>query len=874
MQLKEKIKNILKKIWPRKLGLQIVFYVSFLFIASMTIFIWHTAEQQVAAIKSNLQIQAKVLAENISVVTANHLLSKDYSSIEQLLERTIKFPNVYKIHLSDAKGKLLGDFTRLENGDVEIKYAQPALVLPVDKVSSIEFNDDFMIAWQPIILGELIGWVKITFSLKPIIEQQEKVVNNFFINGSVILVISVLLLMLYLRKSIKTIERYTNFSDELNVIKGEQVEVNNSSVELEHLGLSLNSASENLYKQSLQIAKSLTEQTRLAAFPEMNPNIVISMNTSGEIQYLNPYGKRFLGELEILQSHLSVLLPSDIKNIIHKCVENNTTIKAVESIYSGRTFLWTFAPVGNQELVHGYALEITQRKEAVALAQSAKIEKIEAEAANTAKSAFLANMSHEIRTPLTAIIGFSETLLDTSQTMQERVESIHTIIRSGKHLMQIINDILDLSKVEADKLNVEHIEVSPFELLDDVYSLITLIAENKGVYFDIEYDFPLPEIIITDPVRLKQIIINLCSNAVKFTNNGGVTVKVSYNSESTHLMFEIIDTGIGLTNEQIEKLFLPFAQADSSTTRKYGGTGLGLHLSQELAIKLGGDVHVESTPEVGSCFTVRIKVGDVNDIKLISYLPESNQVSSPSIIDDSGVSLTGRVLLTDDNLDNQRLVSMYLKKLGAEVVVANHGKEAIEKASVTDFDLILMDMQMPVMNGIDATKRLRKMNYKMPIIALTANAMKEDIDDCYNAGCTDFIQKPISQLEFKETIARYLNKAETTDENTDENNEPLTSSILAEEPDMLDLVERFVGKLPTYFSNIRESNKNKEWKELERYIHDLKGTSGNYGYHDIFLLMQALEFELTKENYKGVSAMIDSLELLVERVEAGLINEV
>ena len=870
MQFKENVMNVLKKIWPRKLGLQIVFYVSFLFIASMTIFIWHTVEQQVAAMKNNLQTQAEVLAENIAAVTANHLLSHDYSSIEQLLERAIKFPAVYKIHLSDAKGKLLGDFTRLENGDIEIKYAQPSLVLPVDKVSSIVFDGDFMIAWQPIILGELIGWVKITFSLKPIIEQQEKVVNKFFIDGGIILVFAVLLLMLYLRNSIKTIERYTDFSDHLNVIKGKQVEVNNSSIELEHLGLSLNSASINLYKQSLQIATSLTEQKRLATFPEMNPNIVISMNALGEIQYLNPYGKRLLGKLEILQSHISVLLPSEIKNIIQKCIENNKTIKAVESTYNGRTFLWTFAPVGNQELVHGYALEVTQRKEAEALAQSAKLEKIAAEAANTAKSAFLANMSHEIRTPLTAIIGFSETLLDTSQTMPERVESIHTIIRSGKHLMQIINDILDISKVEADKLKVEYLEVSPFELLDDVYSLVALMAESKGVFFDIEYDFPLPEIITTDPVRLKQIIINLCSNAVKFTQKGGVTVKVSYNSEATHLLFEIIDTGIGLTKEQLSKLFSPFTQADSSTTRKYGGTGLGLHLSQELAIKLGGDIHVESTPEVGSCFSVRIKIGDINNIKLISYLPELKRISSQSIIEESGKNLTGKVLLTDDNIDNQRLVSMYLKKLGAEVVVANNGKEAVEKASTIDFDLILMDVQMPVMNGIDATKRLRKMKYKTPIIALTANAMKEDVDDCYDAGCNDFIQKPISQPEFRETIGRYLKEAESVEENS----KPLISSLLADEPDMIDLIERFVGKLPTYSLNISESNKNKEWSQLKQHIHELKGTSGNYGYDDIFMLMQGMEFELTKENYKGVSAMVDSLESLVARVEAGLLSEV
>lgn len=858
------LKTLFKKIWPRKLGLQLALYVSFLLAVAMAGFSWHIIDEQAERVTLNMQLQAKVLADNLSATSADHLLIRDYSSIEQLLLRSIEFPGILSIQLSDAKGKLLGDVKRKIGGEPEVMYGQPDLTLPKDVKLLVLLNNETMVVWHPVILGELLGWVNITYSLDSIKSFQQKVISESILEGIIIIILAVLLLLLYLRKSIRTIERYTAFSDDLTVVKGKQVAVNTTSVELEHLGVALNTASNSLYENKLRISSTMAEMERLVAFPEMNPNIVLSMNLLGEVQYLNPYGEELIDKLGVLQSHMSVLLPEDIKNIIQECINNNSTIQAVESEYKGRDFLWTFSPVVNQKLVHGYALEITQRKKALADARSAQLEKMAAEAANTAKSTFLANMSHEIRTPLTAIIGFSETLLDTSQTMSERVESINTVIRSGKHLMQIINDILDLSKVEADKLDIEQLSVSPFEILADVHSLVSLMAENKGLFFEVEYDFPMPEMIVTDPVRLKQIIINLCNNAVKFTQKGGVHVKVSFNNNL--LTVNIVDTGIGLNQEQMEKIFSPFTQADTSTTRQYGGTGLGLHLSKQLAKKLGGDITIESTPEVGSCFSLTITTGDIDENKLLSYMPVIKQVSMQSITDEAGIKVTGRVLLAEDNIDNQRLISMYLKKLGADIVIANNGKEAIEQTADTDFDLILMDMQMPVMNGIDATVRLREMDYKKPIVALTANAMKEDMDACYQAGCDDFIHKPISQQKFKDAIIKFLNPVGEIVENQ----HPLTSSLLIDEPDMIDLVQRFVAKLPQYIVNITKSGETKKWDELRKLAHDLKGVSGNYGFDDLYKLMQDIEFELTKENYTGVLSMINKLPVLNERIQAGL----
>ena len=858
------IKPIMKKMIPRKLGIQLAVYVSLLLIISMTGFSWHIISKQVETVTSNMKLQAKVLANNLSAVSGAHLLSNNYSAIEQLLLRAVEFPGVYNIQLSDVTGKLLGDVTHVSGAAPEVKYGQPLITLPKTKDVTITLKEHTMIVWHPVILGELIGWVKVTYSLAPIVAAQEKLIKDLVLKGLIIIFISVSLLLLYMRKSIKTIETYTDFADELNDVKVKEVEVNCTSIELEHLGRSLNNAAENLYEQNLRIMTAMSEMERLVAFPEMNPNIVLSMNLKGEVQYLNPYGEKLINGFDILQSHMSVLLPENIKNIIEKCLNKNETIHAVETTFRERSFLWTFSPVINQKLVHGYALEITQRKNALADARSAQLEKMSAEAANTAKSAFLANMSHEIRTPLTAIIGFSELLLERSQSMEERVESINTVIRSGKHLMQIINDILDLSKVEASKLEIESIDVSPFEILNDVHSLVSLMAENKGLYFDIDYVFPMPKLINTDPVRLKQIVINLCNNAVKFTHQGGVKVKVSY--RNTTLSIEIIDTGIGLNQEQQQKIFNPFTQADASTTRQYGGTGLGLHLSKQLAAKLGGDITVNSRPHEGSCFSLTLSIGDSEQTELVYEEPKRINHSVETKLDENDVKVMGKVLVAEDNIDNQRLVSMYLKKLGADVVFAQNGKQAIEIATNETFDLILMDMQMPVMNGVDATRQLRELNYDKPIVALTANAMKEDVDACVTAGCNGFIHKPISKLKFKETILKYLSVAECIDVETI----PMLSTILEEEPEMIDLVIRFVDKLPTYIMNITKSSQDNNWDEFKGYIHDLKGTSGNYGFEVLFKLMQDIEFELTKGNYNQVHSMVLTLEKINASIKLGI----
>ncbi len=392
-----------------------------------------------------------------------------------------------------------------------------------------------------------------------------------------------------------------------------------------------------------------------------------------------------------------------------------------------------------------------------------------AEAANQSKSEFLANMSHEIRTPMTAILGFSEMLRtegDLSKAPSGRLKAIDTIQKNGNYLLDLINDILDLSKIEAGKLDVDRIACSPIEVLDEVVTLMRVRADAKNLPLQLEYATGIPEVFQCDPLRLRQILINLIGNAIKFTETGSVRVVARIRqrvSKPAIMQIDVIDTGIGMTAEQTSKLFQPFSQADSSTTRRFGGTGLGLVISKRLAEMLGGDIVLHSEAGKGSTFSVMLEAGELEGVKLLTAPEQATDKAkpAPAVSDAASVRLDGRILLAEDGPDNQRLISFVLKKAGALVDTADNGQIAHDKALAAcergePFDLILMDMQMPVMDGYEATLRLRAAGYKGPIVALTAYAMAGDDAKCRAAGCDGYLTKPIDRAVFLPTIAERL----------------------------------------------------------------------------------------------------------------------
>ncbi len=381
-------------------------------------------------------------------------------------------------------------------------------------------------------------------------------------------------------------------------------------------------------------------------------------------------------------------------------------------------------------------------------------------AADRSKSEFLANMSHEIRTPMTAILGFSEALLDQGISAEEKLQAIQTIHRNGQHLLELINDILDLSKVEAGKLEVERRSVSPSGILQDVKQLLGERARERGNSLQIELQGSIPQTIQTDPTRLKQALVNLAGNAVKFTTNGVVQIVAGCDFENQQMFFRVIDNGIGISPEQMERIFKPFSQADSSTTREHGGTGLGLAITERIAELLGGAVSVASEPGKGSTFTLTLATGPLKGAPTISRLNTSAFAeTSPRELRRGGSdTIEGRVLLVEDGPDNQRLLAFVLKKAGAEVCLAENGKEGVEAAlsawkKGSPFDLILMDMQMPVMDGYAATAFLRNEGYSGQIVALTAHAMEGEINKCLAAGCDAYLTKPIDAQTFIPEVA-------------------------------------------------------------------------------------------------------------------------
>lgn len=399
--------------------------------------------------------------------------------------------------------------------------------------------------------------------------------------------------------------------------------------------------------------------------------------------------------------------------------------------------------------------------EAEELRQSKKA----AESANQAKSLFLANMSHEIRTPLTAILGYSEMLRETDQTQEEIDHEVNSIIRAGTHLQRVINDILDFSKIEAGQLIIEHIDMHPARIIHDVESIFGSLAREKGLNFSIKYKFPVPRKIVSDPTRLKQIIFNLCNNALKFTKQGDITVTMAYLEKARQLKFQVIDTGIGMNKEEQSSLFKPFSQADSSTTRKFGGTGLGLSIARELSQHLGGSISVISEKDKGTTVEFTISVGDNNDLHMATTMIDMQvemSKESDAIVPNS---VAGRVLVVEDSPDNQHLISEYLIKAGATVNIVDNGLKAVQMALTSHYDLILMDVQMSIMDGVTATKKLREQGYEKPIVNITANATKKDIDKYLAAGSNDYLTKPVNPKLFYKILRTHLQPREIIDKN-------------------------------------------------------------------------------------------------------------
>ena len=518
-----------------------------------------------------------------------------------------------------------------------------------------------------------------------------------------------------------------------------------------------------------------------------------------------------------------------------------------------------------EELVDVRTMMEAQAIELATKAEQLEISRAAAEDANRAKSEFLANMSHEIRTPMTAILGYTEFLLDADDNPPDTEAHLQTIRRNGHHLLTLINDILDFSKIEAGRMTIEQTPFRLDELLDDVADLLRGRADQKNIDFTIERDPRVPAAVRSDPTRIRQILINLIGNAIKFTEHGSVTLAVATDDSdqtNTLINFDVQDTGVGITPEQQDKLFSAFTQADGSTTRKFGGSGLGLCISKHLAQLLGGDIHLQSTIGRGSTFTLRIPLQQLDPAETPTDVAHRLPDGDPNVLP----ALDGHVLLVDDAEDNRRLISLLLTKSGATVSVATDGHTATRMAlnqdpDSTPYDLILMDMQMPGQDGYQTTRHLRENGYKGPIIALTAHALADSRDQCVNAGCDDFASKPIDRVKLLSLASDYIRKyrlevamgSDRPDQGADApapdhaDAAPPLYSDYASDPDMAELVEMFVSDLANRTQALDKAAKNLDLDTITHLSHQLKGAAGGYGFTPITESAATLE-KLAKNN--------------------------
>jgi signal transduction histidine kinase/HPt (histidine-containing phosphotransfer) domain-containing protein len=518
-----------------------------------------------------------------------------------------------------------------------------------------------------------------------------------------------------------------------------------------------------------------------------------------------------------------------------------------------------------------------------------------ATAASQAKSQFLANMSHELRTPMNSIMGFSDMLIDEDLTKYQR-ENLSFIRGSAQSLLNLINDILDFSKIEAGQLDVEMIECSLDILLSSVESMMIPLAAERSLDFQVMRGDGLPAQIKSDPYRVRQCLINLVNNAIKFTDEGHVYVKVSLyeDKDECFIHFDVEDTGIGIPEDRQQAIFESFMQADGSTTRKYGGTGLGLTVTKQLTGLLGGELQLSSVPEEGSTFSLSVPVGmDINGQALLDQDHVVEQEGAETHGEKTPL-FSGSVLVAEDVEGNQVLMKLMLSKLGVEVAIAEDGNQAVAMALSHSFDLIFMDMQMPNMNGYEATRVLKQRGYNIPIVALTANALKGDALKCTEAGCDSYLTKPIDRRDLPSILAKYLPvkegiggqtsdpESETLDSGkspsnsqSDKSDDPSNEGIISwerlidrmgDEETIREIMPIYLKDIKKHFENLSMAVKNGNCSAIASHAHALKGVGRNLGIKTLLETARQMEMSGRANDIEASVLLYKGIQLEINKV--------
>ncbi|OHU87998.1 MULTISPECIES: ATP-binding protein [Pseudoalteromonas] len=558
-------------------------------------------------------------------------------------------------------------------------------------------------------------------------------------------------------------------------------------------------------------------------------------------------------------AYIAMMVPNMIGNLTNLGILPQSTLNLYLLGLVGTALdamLLAFAVADKFRLTNEENIELNKNLETKVLKRTYELEQLASQLrdASESKSRFLANMSHEIRTPMTSIIGYADGIILGDIKPHERNHAINVILQNSRHVLGLINDILDMSKIEANRLEIELIEANLFKSIAHVESLLGKQIRDKGLEFELHYTFPLPDFIVIDPTRLRQILLNLTSNALKFTSVGKITLDVSCSEDV--LKVSVKDTGIGMTSTEQKELFSAFYQADSSTSRKYGGTGLGLNISKNLANKLNGDITVESEVGSGTTFTLTLGLFTTENTRWVNSLEEVVQ-SKPSISDihsnEKGRELKGDVLLAEDHGDNSRLIQRILERMGLNVTAVENGQLAVQAALDKDYDLILMDIQMPVMDGEQALNFIQATGCTAPILALTANTMQHEVDRYLKLGFTDHLAKPIDRGEFSKKISHYLNISVSDD-------------IDIPNDEFKQLKSKYISGLYEQKVQIQNQMKYHDIDGLCRSVHAVKGTAGMFECTEIQNIASQID-KMLKEHFDddALEQQVSELILAMDR---------
>ena len=754
---------------PRSLERQLMLLTAACLVTSILGYGAYTAKQQTDQARATITAQMAALAQNLATINAHFLITEDLASIEALTIQTATVPGIFSVLVTDVAGKPLSEVVN-QKGLWSPRFSTVKVPLPSDlkPVTQIELQDtaaamrDFLVgstgkmsAWHPVMASQPLGWVRVSYRL----DGFKQIAMDIWTQALLVIVLAIgttlFLLKLLLRPPMQALRAATAFADTLDRDLGGKFTAAGNTTEIAALGQALNIVSERLLTQNkdLNSQKFALDQHAIVSMTDLDGNITYANDRFCNI---SGYARNEL----IGHNHRIVKSgahpPEIYAALWHTITQGKVWHGEVKNRKKDGSTYWVDATIvplmdahGRPYQYIGIRTDITAIKE---LEHSLQIATAKAEAANRAKSDFLANMSHEIRTPMNGVIGMTELALDTELSTEQR-SYLSTVKRSAESLMVILNDILDFSKIEAGKLTIEAIDFPLASTLTEILQPIRARASQKGLALNCQLDPGLPTHVLGDTGRIRQILTNLCDNAIKFTAQGSITVSVHcvpLGSDAFEAHLSVRDTGIGIAPDKQQGIFEAFSQADNSTTRRFGGTGLGLTISTRLVELMGGRIWVESVPEQGSTFHFTVRLGRSETAVTLA--------AAPVAVHHPPAQRALRVLLAEDHPVNQMLATVLLEKWGHTVVLAENGQQAVDLFPTQDWDIVLMDMQMPVMGGLEATTLIRARepaNRHVPIIAVTANAMEADRDACHQAGMDEHLSKPIKATDLQAMLLRF-----------------------------------------------------------------------------------------------------------------------